>query len=350
MWMAPQHQEFQDLSLLAWPSQTNADLWQLKNDLTWIQPACVIEAFGCEIPQVYLAHVCSIEEHHQTSPEAPSDWVWINLEYLSAEDYPQRQHQLASPVMHGAAKGKVKWFFYPGFTSQTGGLLKKLETPIKDDSQTEPKHQNSLKWDPDAQLKIFLFSYEPQALTQLILDLSALETPVHLKVSSGRSEVHVKRTLETTELKAHVVHSSDKIKRLRQLNIEFIQAIDHPSFDALLASSDLNFVRGEDSWVRAIWAQKPFIWQIYPQDDGVHLQKMNAFLNRFNAPQSLEKAFRAWNGFEPSGLPQLTPEVLSEWGLWSHQLANELMAMPDLADQLCDFLALKLQQTDAQKL
>jgi len=350
-WMAPQHQDLKALSLLPWPSPNNTHLWRVEKNHPWSTPQCVIEAFACEIPPIYLAHLCSnqgVKRHTEdTSDEA--EWVWINLEYLSAEDYPQQQHLMPSPVMHGAAKGKTKWFFYPGFTPQTGGLLKHLDNA--EPKEIHPDHQDlaALRWDPEAELKIFLFSYEPQALAQLLLDLSHHQGRVHLKVSPGRSALHVQKTLETREFKDSWVPMPHGRQNIRQLNLEFIDPVDQVSFDSLLASSDLNFVRGEDSWVRAIWAKKPFIWQIYPQDDGVHLQKMNAFLERFHAPESLAKANRIWNGFEASPLPLLDPLLLNEWGQWSQALANQLMAMPDLADQLCDFLVLKLQESDAQK-
>ena len=41
----------------------------------------------------------------------------------------------------------------------------------------------------------------------------------------------------------------------------------------------LNAVRGEDSLVRALWAGQPFVWHIYPQDDGAHHAKLDAFLD-----------------------------------------------------------------------
>ena len=60
----------------------------------------------------------------------------------------------------------------------------------------------------------------------------------------------------------------------------------------------LNFVRGEDSLVRALWAGQPFIWHIYPQDDNAHHAKLEAFLDWLQAPESLRKAHRVWNGME----------------------------------------------------
>ena len=63
----------------------------------------------------------------------------------------------------------------------------------------------------------------------------------------------------------------------------------------------MNFVRGEDSFVRAQWAGKPFIWQIYPQHDEVHLKKLEAFLMLYGkqlgqpANVALQGMWRAWN-------------------------------------------------------
>jgi uncharacterized repeat protein (TIGR03837 family) len=74
----------------------------------------VVEAFGCEPPPAVLAAIGQAER-------APA---WINLEYLSAEAYVARCHALPSPVMAGPAAGRTRWFFYPGFTAQTGGLLR----------------------------------------------------------------------------------------------------------------------------------------------------------------------------------------------------------------------------------
>ena len=81
--------------------------------------------------------------------------------------------------------------------------------------------------------------------------------------------------------------------------------VDQATFDRLLWASDLNVVRGEDSLVRAIWAGAPFVWQLYPQADGAHGPKLEAFLERLldDAAQPLREAvgklFRAWNGLGP---------------------------------------------------
>ena len=71
-------------------------------------------------------------------------------------------------------------------------------------------------------------------------------------------------------------------------------------FDRLLWACDVNFVRGEDSFVRAQWAGRPFVWQIYPQAEDAHLVKLEAFLgrflNRFEKAAVVRRCWHAWNG------------------------------------------------------
>jgi hypothetical protein len=68
------------------------------------------------------------------------------------------------------------------------------------------------------------------------------------------------------------------------------------AFDDMLSGlQDLNLVRGEDSLVRAIWAGKALLWQIYPQDDGAHIPKLQAFLEATHAPPVVVQAHWAWN-------------------------------------------------------
>ena len=110
-WMAPAASRGQepDIDIRAWAQASQASV------LSALPPADVwIEAFGCEIPEAFVTHGVA------TYPRPPA---WINLEYLSAEDWVPRMHGLPSPVMSGPAKGWTKRFFYPGFTQGTGGLL-----------------------------------------------------------------------------------------------------------------------------------------------------------------------------------------------------------------------------------
>ena len=72
----------------------------------------VIEAFGCDLHPATVAAMAA----------RPLPPVWLNLEYLSAEAYVERSHGLLSPQ----ANGLQKWFFYPGYTAPTGGLLREV--------------------------------------------------------------------------------------------------------------------------------------------------------------------------------------------------------------------------------
>jgi len=68
-------------------------------------------------------------------------------------------------------------------------------------------------------------------------------------------------------------------------------------FDQALFNSLINFVRGEDSLIRAILAGSPFIWQPYIQENGLHVTKLNAFLDHYfiSLPQQLREIFLIWN-------------------------------------------------------
>ncbi|MES1986609.1 MAG: elongation factor P maturation arginine rhamnosyltransferase EarP, partial [Pseudomonadota bacterium] len=86
----------------------------------------------------------------------------------------------------------------------------------------------------------------------------------------------------------------------KNLNVHVVPFLSQADYDQLLASCDINFVRGEDSWIRAIWAAKPFIWQPYLQTENTHVTKLNAFLDLFYADceahtkAAIYKAHSAW--------------------------------------------------------
>jgi len=126
-------------------------------------------------------------------------------------------------------------------------------------------------------------------------------------------------------------------------------------YDMLLWACDVNFVRGEDSFVRAQWAARPFAWHIYPTDDGAHWIKLAAFLARYTAGLSREQAaavtglWESWNRREGGAEPATVPPALS--GAWAEFIArrealsehavdwaNRLAARRDLAAEMVDFV------------
>lgn len=278
----------------------------------------VIESFGCELPESYIAKMARQATLGKAS-------CWVNLEYLSAERYAQECHLLPSPVMQGIGKGLAKTFFYPGFTSQTGGLLREsnlLERQSTFDKAHWLKAQD-IQWNNER--IISLFCYEPAALPALLVELQNSNQSTLLLVTAGRA-TQAMNTLQALPNKA--------------LRIHYLPYLTQNDYDHLLWTSDFNFVRGEDSLVRAIWAGKPFVWQIYPQDDDAHHAKLEAFLDVYlanmetNMASHIRAAHHVWNGISKNspashmgiGFPAWQLASLTRRNLWANQ--------PDLVTNL----------------
>lgn len=290
-WMAPQRPA--GIELRGWPV----------GDVD-VQPGdIVIEAFGCELPPGFVARMAARQ------PSAR----WINLEYLSAESYVERSHGLASPQFSGPGAGLTKHFFYPGFTLRTGGLLREpglLEHIANFDGAGWLAERG---WAPQPGERIVsLFAYASTALPAL---LNALATqPTLLLACPGPLQPAIKERPD-----------------LRVIALPYLTQDD---YDRLLWACDLNFVRGEDSFVRAQWAGKPLVWQIYPQDDGAHAVKLAAFIAAAGLRAPWAAFWRGWNGLAP--LPAL-PDPDTEQPLnWRAHLARQ----PDLVSQLVRFVGL----------
>lgn len=291
----------------------------------------VIEAFACELPESRVQAMAA-----QRPPP-----VWINLEYLSAEDWVAGCHGLASP--HPTLP-LVKHFFFPGFTAGTGGLLRESGLLAQRDAFRSGGGRES--WfgahsiplpSADA-LVVSLFAYEQPALAEL-LDLWAHgERPVVLLVPEGRVLGDLAHALGAGTLAA-----GDRLQ-CGSLTVAVLPFTDQPGYDRLLWSCDLNFVRGEDSFVRAQWAARPFVWQIYRQQEDAHLDKLDAFVARWcegldaASAKALAAFWLAWNGGGSvaaawpafaAALPALDAQARN----WTGRLA----AGGELVDQLRQF-------------
>ena len=80
--------------------------------------------------------------------------------------------------------------------------------------------------------------------------------------------------------------------RAARCALQALPWLTQPDYDHLLWACDLNFVRGEDSFVRAQWAGRPFVWQIYPQHDGAHARQARRLLDRMLAGAEPAPALR----------------------------------------------------------
>jgi uncharacterized repeat protein (TIGR03837 family) len=220
--------------------------------------------------------------------------------------------------MSGPAKGWRKTFFYPGFTPDTGGLLREPELLARQQrfDQAAWRQQHAPRLAPDG-LLISLFCYEPAGLPPLLAQL--VGTPHHLLVTPGRPLAAVQRALTGMTAQPHW---------------SALPYTTQDGFDEMLWACDLNFVRGEDSLVRALWAGQPFIWHIYPQEDQAHHAKLDAFLDWMQAPQSLRTAHRIWNGIEQGEWPHPSPSTLASWSRAVQDARERLLAQGPLTQQL----------------
>jgi uncharacterized repeat protein (TIGR03837 family) len=332
-WMAPAG--CKGVRVLPWPQDgTPLDL-----DAAGFaqQPADVlVEAFGCEIAPEFIAACASNTRATGIKP------VWINLEYLSAESWVERYHAMPSPVQSGPAAGWTKWFFYPGFTVNTGGLLREpglLERQERFDRAGWLKAQG-IAW--SGETLVSLFCYEPPALAGLLTQFSRAGLqgkPVHLMVAAGRATNAVRAIVDDQKS----LQPRQDVGSL--LSISYLPLFEQAEFDHLLWASDLNFVRGEDSLVRALWAGKPFVWHIYPQDDDAHLVKLEAFLDMLGAPPSLRAFHAAWNGKTAPQTAADDPAAmlkdLPAWQAAARAARTRLMGQEDLSTRLLGFVAKK---------
>ena len=303
----------------------------------------LVETFGCEVATEFIASYACIysatDSNNSKNSKKPDLMppIWINLEYLTAEAYAERSHGLPSLVQTGPAAGWKKWFFYPGFTEKTGGLLREEDVLKRRASFDRSAWLGQLGVDHRGQTVVFLFCYEPAALAKLLHQLGTQGIngqSVALLVAAGRTTEFVKQNLNQIGLQ---IDEYGRKQLLNLLNVIFLPELTQYEFDHALWSADMNFVRGEDSLVRAIWAAKPFVWQLYPQTDGAHLLKMEAFLSMSNAPQPLRAFYRWWNGAPTVGdapSPSAAGDNLAAWQAYAQRLRRVQMDQVDLASQL----------------
>ncbi|MBC7547421.1 MAG: elongation factor P maturation arginine rhamnosyltransferase EarP, partial [Polaromonas sp.] len=300
----------------------------------------MVEAFGCEIAPEFIAAQAIIMTANRLNQSEPAlQPVWINLEYLSAQTYVERCHALPSLQTSGPAAGWTKWFFYPGFTRLTGGLLREQDLASRQDQFNVQAWLNAQGLPTIGEKRISLFCYEPSALSALLAQLHQRGLhgePVRLLVAAGRAEQAVKKAIATGF--NHSIDSEPSPDLASLLSISYLPLFTQTEFDHLLWACDVNFVRGEDSLVRALWAGQPWVWHIYPQDDAAHHAKLQALLSRLDAPDTLQAFHEVWNESCPGPLP---PIDLAAWRAFAASCRKQLLEQTDLASQLLSFAASK---------
>ena len=326
-----------------------------ETDFSNVDPAdVVIEAFACHLPDSYVQAMAA-------KKVAP---VWINLEYLSAETWVEDCHVLPSP--HPKLP-LTKYFFFPGFTQKTGGLLRerdlfierdsfdsndrkmllnRLNTAVAEGLKTKYRESSNLV-DPESNMytsanrsepgtHISLFCYENSALVPLLESWAEGPEAIRVYVSPGAAAEQVSRWQGIEITPGDSFHHGS-------LTMQAIPFLLQPDYDRLLWSCDINFVRGEDSFVRAQWAERPFVWQIYPQAENTHFVKLDAFLDRYLAdfrPADVVRSFwKAWNGMGDirstwKNFAAIQKSLLEHGKAWSGHLDRT----GNLADNLVRFV------------
>ncbi|AUO22222.1 MULTISPECIES: elongation factor P maturation arginine rhamnosyltransferase EarP [unclassified Pseudomonas] len=290
----------------------------------------VIAAFACQLPPDYMEAMAARDR----TP------LWMNLDYLSAEDWVVGCHGLPSVKF----KGVQKYFFFPGFRPGTGGLLREAglleqRDAFQQDAAARQQFLQALGVFPvDGARMMSLFAYENAGLASWLDVLAADGRATHLLVPEGRILGDVQGWLGVESLEVGDVHRRDG------LTVQVLPFVRQEQYDRLLWCCDFNAVRGEDSFVRAQWAGRPLLWHIYRQDEDIHLDKLDAFLELYTeglspaAKVALVGLWQAWNADGDMALCwkmllEHWPEVTANAEKWALEQASRT----DLATALVQF-------------
>jgi uncharacterized repeat protein (TIGR03837 family) len=309
-----------DIAIFKWSGVDKDD------DADFSQAASVvIEAFACGLPCAYLASM------------AQQKSKWVNLEYLSAETWVDDFHAKPSPKPDGL----IRHFYFPGFTEKTGGLIRTPDVFHKNQLLADNVHLQddfweSLRLSNHPCLKVSLFCYPFAPVQQLLSVMAQLTQPIHCYISDSNIFAQVAQFFGQES-----IHAGQALVQ-QNLTLHVLPFLSQADYDNLLAACDLNFVRGEDSWIRAIWAAKPFIWQPYIQDENAHMVKLNAFLDLFYA--NYDKKYLPCKAHEYWSAGQQFDDVFIEYmqhlpaiKSYTQQQSAQLASQPDLAAKLVIF-------------
>lgn len=246
-----------------------------------LESTVILEPFGTSSEQTG-----SGELNNKIKSRYP-DRPWLVIDYLSAETWTKSFHLSKSTCPR---TGHLSTYFYPGFEVGTGGVIYSDLPPIDQLPQPELQVENEFN-------QIFVFSYPQSPLKTLELCLTANQALTIAGDEATPTGVKTRRT---------------GFCRLTE-------------FDKLLQNFDFLFVRGEDSFVRAQLAAKPFVWNIYPTEDGAHAEKLLAFFKIYkqglnpNAANALLTLWWIWNNLDntktdrPVELIHTTRDLARAW-------------------------------------
>lgn len=225
----------------------------------------IIEAFGCQIPKEYIEIAYDNSE------------LLINLEYLSAEDWIEDFHLQSSPLGRGKLK---KVFFMPGFTEKSGGViadsnyLERIQRVLENKEFYEKKYLSDIE-DRENKIVGTLFSYEKN-FTPLLEDLKKLDKDVVILAMGEKTQDSLRKILKNFS-----IEDFRNSLKYGKIEIKFLNFLNQEEYEELINIVDFNFVRGEDSFIRAVLTGKPYMWHIYCQEEYAHMDKIEGFLDKY---------------------------------------------------------------------
>lgn len=275
----------------------------------------VIQAFSVRLPEFIYSYI------------RKNKILVINLEYLTAESFADDCHKLPS-----YSDGIESFFFFPGFTEKTGGLV------IEDNLLNKIKNQNNM----DHNCYVTLFSYENTKIAYFLNQLSDLSNIKKMRITvflfEGKPLDNINKLL-----KLNLKVGNTYIKNNLIFKVSLM--VDQDQYDSLLVGSYINLVRGEDSIVRAMLTGRPFLWNIYPQDENAHLDKINALFDRMdevctdkNSVEILRQLTLSYNGSSDFINNFDINSFIDKWKLITKEWQNHLLSLGSLTDNLLDFI------------
>ena len=179
--------------------------------------------------------------------------------------------------------------------------------------------------------RISVFCYPGVPLLKWLEDLATLDENFDIVLTHGQRE----------QLQFSSGHPTQPLALPDSIQLISIPFVSQDEYDWMLSQCDFNIVRGEDSFVRAQLAGKPFIWHIYPQEDRAHETKLVAFLDLYleDASQELKHAVIAAMTW---AMPSEWYQSIDSWDAHSKAWRADLLekqADGGLAARLMGFVA-----------
>lgn len=286
----------------------------------------VIEAFSCRLPDKLLSKI------------KIKNSIVIELDYLTAEKFADECHGLSS-----SSNGINSYFFFPGFTPKTGGLI--LDDAIPPQTFI---HKNSYKKDNQQPLSVTVFSYENPKIKFVMENLLRGKENYELKFFEGKPLLNINYLYRNINLRI------GSYKNLSNLKLIGCKMTDQKNYDKLLSNSDLNLVRGEESAVRGMLCGKPFLWHIYPQADKAHIIKLKALFECMKTylPTKTHKNIDIirdlnleYNGEKTGKNFPIIEDFLPEWNEVTNLWSEHLFSLGSLTQHLINFIEEKKLST-----